>query len=113
LYITTVQNRTIMPSRSEIYQAVNIILNDVIEQSFSHLVRNPQGTDELNQIIREASEDLNYYLLKIDAHNHRPNSKRLEEHYLSVTKEAEKKSLYLLARLQRLQRKGLSSTSSS
>ena len=102
-----------MPSRSEIYQAVNTILNDVIEQSFSHLVRHPQRSDELNHIIREASEDLNYYLLKIDAHDHRPNSKGLEEHYLSITKEVGKKSLHLLARLQRLQRSGVNPTSAS
>jgi alcohol dehydrogenase YqhD (iron-dependent ADH family) len=79
-------------------------LNDVIEQSFGHLVKYPQNSDSLNRIIKEASEDLNYFLLKIDAHQHLHQSEAIKEHYRSITKEVEKKSLHLLSRLQQIQK---------
>lgn len=100
-----------MASRSEIHQAVNVLLNDVIEQSFGHLVRHPQQSDELNRIIKEASEDLNYFLLKIDAHQHIHHSDGIKAHYEGITKEVQRKSLHLLARLQQIQRKDQINTS--
>lgn len=93
-----------MPTRTELQYAVRNILDDVIEQSFRHLINHPQSSDELNRIIREATEELNYLYLKIDAHQHKENSRDLDHHYQQITTDLHKKSLHLLSRLQRIQR---------
>ena len=94
-----------MPSRTELQTAVRNILDDVIEQSFHHLIHHPQNSDELNRIIREATEEFNYLYLKIDAHDHHPKSSALDAHYTQISKDLHKKSLHLLSRLQRIQSK--------
>jgi response regulator of citrate/malate metabolism len=89
-------------SREELRMAVHSILNDVVEQGFHHLVSHPQESDELNRVIQEATEELNYQILKIDAHNFTPGSRELEDHFLSISKTTQRKSLELLSRIQRL-----------
>ncbi len=90
-------------SREELKSAVHEILNDVIEQGFHHLVRHPQQNDELNRIIKDASEEMNYQLLKIDSHNYKEDTQELFEHYNTISHDAQKKSLELLGRLQKIQ----------
>ncbi len=90
-------------SREELKMAVHEILNDVIEQGFHHLVSHPQQSDELNRIIKDASEELNYQLLKIDSHNHHPGSKELDHHFQTISHDTQRKSLEMLSRLQRIQ----------
>lgn len=92
-----------MPSRSELQHAVRNILDDVIEQSFNHLIHHPQNSDELNRIIREATDEFNYLYLKIDAHQYPQKSPDLEKHYATISKDLQRKSLHLLSRLQRIQ----------
>jgi len=92
-----------MPSRAELQQAVRNILDDVVEQSFHHLIHHPQSSDELNRIIREATDEFNYLYLKIDSHQYSSNSKELEKHYTEIARDVQKKSLHLLSRLQRIQ----------
>ena len=92
-----------MPSRPEIQQAVRNILDDVVEQAFRHLIHHPQNSDELNRIIREATDEMNYLYLKIDAHQHRNNSPELADHYSDIARDVQRKSLHLLSRLQRIQ----------
>ena len=94
-----------MPTKSELQTAVRNILDDVIEQSFRHLIDYPQTSDELNHIIREATEEFNYLYLKIDAHEYHPKSAALENHYTQISRDLQKKSLHLLSRLQRIQLK--------
>jgi hypothetical protein len=62
--------------REQIKYAVQEMLNDVIEQGFHHLVNHPQQSDALNKIIKDASEEMNYQLLKVDSHSHKPGSPR-------------------------------------
>ncbi len=90
-------------SREELKMAVHEILNDVIEQGFYHLIRNPQQSDELNCIIKDATDELNYQLIKIDSHNHKPGSKELHSHYDSISRDTQRKSLEMLSSLQRIQ----------
>lgn len=90
-------------SREELKMAVHEILNDVIEQGFHHLVTHPQQSDELNTIIKDATDELNYHLLKIDSHNFKPGSKELYQHYTTISHDAQRRSLELLSRLQKLQ----------
>jgi hypothetical protein len=90
-------------SREELKSAVHEILNDVIEQGFHHLVRHPQQSDELNRIIKDASEEMNYQLLKIDSHNYKDGSDELHQHYNTISHDAQKTSLELLGRLQKIQ----------
>jgi len=92
-----------MPTRAEIQEAVRHIFDDVVEQAFNHLIHNPQNSDELNRIIREATDEFNYLYIKIDAHQHKPHSQDLEGHYSAISKDVHKKSLHLLSRLQRIQ----------
>jgi len=89
--------------RDQLKYAVQEILNDVIEQGFHHLVNHPQSSDELNKIIKDATDELNYQLLKIDSHNFKSDSKELKEHFGAISKDAQRKSLELLSRLQRIQ----------
>jgi hypothetical protein len=90
-------------NREQMKYAVQEILNDVIEQGFHHLVNHPQDGDELNKIIKDATDELNYQLLKIDSHTHKAGSKELMDHFQSISKDAQRKSLELLSRLQKIQ----------
>jgi arsenate reductase-like glutaredoxin family protein len=90
-------------SREELKKAVHEILNDVIEQGFHHLVSHPQQSDELNRIIKDATDELNYQVLKIDSHSFSAGSPQLLEHYKSISQDTQRKSLELLSRLQKIQ----------
>jgi hypothetical protein len=96
-----------MTNRDELKYAVQEILNDVIEQGFHHLVHHPQRSDALNKIIKDASEELNYQLLKIDTHGYPQNSEELQQHYLNISKETQRKSLELLSALQHIQQEDI------
>lgn len=89
-------------SKEELKQAVHDLLNDVIEQGFHHLVNHPQQSNELNNIIHEATNELNYQLLKMDAHSFKQETPELENHYKSISKDAQRTSLDLLSRLQKV-----------
>ncbi len=89
---------------NDLKRAVHSIMNDVVEQCFHHLIYHPEYAEPLNQIIREASEEINYQCLKVDAHSHRRNSSAAEEHYKTISRDVHKKSLEMLSRLQRIQR---------
>lgn len=91
-----------MTNRDELKYAVQEILNDVIEQGFHHLVHHPQRSDALNKIIKEASEELNYQLLKIDTHAFASGSQEVQDHYQRISRDTQRKSLELLAELQRI-----------
>lgn len=91
-------------NRNDLHRAVHSIMNDVVEQCFSHLIHYPQDSDELNRIIRDASEETNYQILKIDAHNFKYGSTDLVQHYNTISHDTQKKSLQLLSRLQKIQR---------
>lgn len=91
-------------NRAELKRAVHTILNDVIEQCFKHLIHHPQNSDELNKIIKDSTEEINYLVIKIDAHSYEKGSSELETHYQSISRDLHKKSLYLLSRLQKVQR---------
>jgi hypothetical protein len=90
-------------SREALRNIVQELMNDVIEQGFHHLIHHPQESDELNRIIKDATDEMNYQLLKIDSHNHKPESEDLQKHYASISHDAQRKSLDLLSRLQRIQ----------
>lgn len=95
-------------TREELRNAVNTLLNDVIEQSFSFLIHHPQKGDALNKIIKETTDELNYFLVKIDAHNFPRQSQNLAEHYNQITHEVHRRSLELMSQLQQLQKKASS-----
>lgn len=89
-------------SRDTIRIVVQELLNDVIEQGFHHLVNHPQQSDELNHIIQDATEELNYQLLKIDSHSFKLD-KEIEQHYERISSDTQRKSLDLLSKLQKIQ----------
>lgn len=89
--------------REQIKYAVQEMLNDVIEQGFHHLVNHPQQSDALNKIIKDASEEMNYQLLKVDSHSHKPGSPELHAHFQTISSDAQRKSLLLLHELQKIQ----------
>lgn len=89
-------------TREEIRQAVHDLLNDVIEQGFHHLVNHPQQSTELNEIISEATQELNYQLLKVDSHSHAEESEAQQHHYQSISHDTQRSSLQLLSRLQKV-----------
>ena len=90
-------------SREELRQAVQELMNDVIEQGFHHLMNHPQQSDSLNHVIKDATDEMNYQLLKIDSHSFRPGSKDLMNHYTAISHDTQRKSLDLLSRLQKIQ----------
>lgn len=93
--------------REQIRYAVQEILNDVIEQGFHHLVNHPQEGDELNRIIKEATDELNYQLIKIDSHSHKIGSRELEQHFGQISRDTQRKSLELLGQLQQIQQRDI------
>lgn len=93
-----------MPThRDELKRAVHVIMNDVVEQCFHYMVHHPQMSDELNQIVRDASDEIQYQVLKIDAHTFVEGSPELDDHYRMISKDLQKKSLLLLSKLQKMQ----------
>lgn len=90
-------------SREHIRNVVQELMNDVIEQGFHHLIHHPQQSDELNRLIKEATDELHYQLLRIDSHNHKPLSEELKNHYRSISQDSQRRSLDLLSRLQKIQ----------
>jgi S-adenosylmethionine/arginine decarboxylase-like enzyme len=70
--------------RSELKRAVHTMLNDVVEQCFRHLIHYPQHSDELNKIIKDTSDEINYQVLKIDAHSHAEGSDQLNHYYRDI-----------------------------
>jgi len=93
--------------REQMRYAVQEILNDVIEQGFHHLVNHSQEGDELNKIIKEATDELNYQLIKIDSHCLKVGSRELERHFNQVAKDTQHKSLELLGQLQQIQQRDI------
>ncbi len=89
-------------SREELRQVVQELMNEVIEQGFHQLVNYPQQSTELNQIIHDATNELNYQLLKVDSHNFKNGSVDLEKHYNAISKDTQRSSLLLLSRLQKV-----------
>lgn len=98
-------------NRAELKRAIHTILNDVIEQCFKHLIHHPQNSDELNKIIKESTEEINYLVIKVDAHSLEKGSSELEDHYHNISSDLHKKSLHLLSRLQKIQRNAHSNVS--
>jgi arsenate reductase-like glutaredoxin family protein len=90
-------------SRDSLRVVVQELMNDVIEQGFHHLINHPQESDELNRIIKDATEELNYQLLKVDSHNYKHGSEDLQKHYEMISHDTQRKSLDLLSRLQKIQ----------
>jgi hypothetical protein len=39
---------------SELRRAVHLMMNDVVEQCFSHMIHHPTKSEEINNIIRDA-----------------------------------------------------------
>lgn len=89
-------------TRDALRQVVQELMNDVIEQGFHHLINHPQQSDELNRIIKDATEEMNYQLLKVDSHNFPPDSEALNKHYDIICQDTQNKSLELLVCLQHL-----------
>ena len=50
-------------NRENARQIVQELLNDVIEQGFHHLLRHPQQSDDLNLIIKDATDEMNQQLM--------------------------------------------------
>lgn len=92
-----------MINRDSARRVVQELLNDVIEQGFHHLLRHPQQGDDLNQIIKEATDELNQQLGKLDVTGPGSDASELAKHYRTVISDTEIKSLHLLSRLQKIQ----------
>ncbi len=92
-------------NRSQLKQAVHSMLNDVVEQCFHHLINYPDETAKINAIIKDATNEINYQLVRIDAHEYHDESPDLREHYQRISKDVHKKSIRLLSELQNVQRK--------
>ncbi|MGB0424084.1 MAG: hypothetical protein ACPGED_07175 [Flavobacteriales bacterium] len=92
-------------NRSELKRAVHVLLNDVVEQCFQNMIHYPQHSSELNRIIKDATDEINYLTLKIDAHDFPNDSPELKDHFKTISKDTHKKSLRLLGSLQNLQSK--------
>ena len=93
--------------RDQLRYAVQEFLNDVIEQGFHHLINHPQQSDELNIIIKDATDELNYQLLRIDAHSYKQGSQELNSHYKTISTETQRSSLHLLSNLQKIQQRDI------
>lgn len=88
--------------RSILKNAISTLLGDVSEQCLQFLVHHPEKSTPLNAIIRECSEEMNYLVLKVDAHPHPEGSEGALAHYKVVSRELHKKSLQLMSRLQKV-----------
>jgi arsenate reductase-like glutaredoxin family protein len=94
-------------NREQLRYAVQEFLNDVIEQGFHHLINHPQSDTELNSIIKEATDELNAHIMRIDNHELKGNQPELEKHYKAISRSAQVKSLELLSRLQKIQQRDI------
>jgi len=94
-------------NREQLRYAVQEFLNDVIEQGFHHLINHPQSDTELNNIIAEATDELNEHLRRIDDHDIKGDKVELENHYKTISRSAQVRSLELLSRLQKIQQRDI------
>ena len=86
--------------RQDLLNAIEMLLNDVIEQCFHHLVNHPQESIDLNEIVREATQERAYLTIKVDAHGFEDGSAQARSHCEQISKTLHKKSLQLMGRLQ-------------
>ncbi|MBL7943190.1 MAG: hypothetical protein JNM00_10515 [Flavobacteriales bacterium] len=92
-----------MPTdREELRFALHSMLSDVIEQGFQVLVHQPQHSDEINRVIKDATDELNQQLARIDHHSG-SGDQELQQHYSEINRDVHRKSLELLSRLQKMQ----------
>ncbi|MEZ4800780.1 MAG: hypothetical protein R2809_13590 [Flavobacteriales bacterium] len=94
-------------NRDELKYSIQEFFNDVIEQGFHHLVNYPQNDSELSVLISDATNEMNYQLLKLDSHNFKNDCPELQKHYQSVCKDSERKSLEMLGQLQKIQHRDI------
>ena len=82
-------------NRSQLKQAVHSMLNDVVEQCFHHLIHYPHQTAKINKIIKDATDEINYQLIRIDAHDFNEESLELNQHYQIISKSLKRRMLFL------------------
>ncbi len=90
-------------SRESTRNFVQELMNEVIEQGFHELVNRPQESTRLNVLLQNASNKLGEQLHRIDHHSYKPGSNELQQHWESITTEAQKVSLELLTEIQQIQ----------
>ena len=91
-------------NQTHLKKAIYNMFNDIIEQSFRQMIHFPEEGDVLNGIIKDATDELNYLVMKLDSHNFEPNSQSLQKHYNEISRDLNRSSLELLGRLQKIQR---------
>ena len=88
-----------------VQRAIHSMLNDVVEQSFAHVLAYPIDDEQAHQLIKKANISLKALVsqAKLDALIHDENLK--QEALRSTVKSAQKTSLVLLSELQVLRKK--------
>ena len=89
---------------NDLKRAVHSILNDVVEQCFQHMIHHPQDASVLNGIIKDATDEINYQVLKLEANQGLTDPTKLDQIHRTVSKDTHRKSMELLRKLQHLQR---------
>ena len=90
-------------SRESTRSFVQDLMNEVIEQGFHELVNRPQESTRLNVLIQSATTRLGEQLHRIDQHPFKDGSHELQQHWETITSEAQKVSLEMISEIQRIQ----------
>ncbi|MEO0404638.1 MAG: hypothetical protein AAF193_07180 [Bacteroidota bacterium] len=89
---------------NDLKKAVHSMLNDVVEQCFQRMIHHPEDASDLNGIIKDATDEINYQVLKLEANQSVNDPVKLDEIHRVVSKDTHKKSMELLRKLQHLQK---------
>ena len=102
-YIIYFMNTT----KESLRNAVQTMLNDVMERGYKHMINYPQENDALNRLVNQANKTMHEFLDKIAAFPQEKDEIKFNEFYQEITIELDQKSLEYLSRLQEIQRKAI------
>ena len=85
--------------------AIDNIMNDVMEKAFHHSINYPQDSDFLNKIIKDIRSDNDLFVNQLHSLSQNKEEEELKDDLNSLTKDLKKKSLLYLSELQKLKEK--------
>ncbi|MEJ6680576.1 MAG: hypothetical protein QNL21_00635 [Flavobacteriales bacterium] len=90
--------------------AIDDIMNDVMEKAFHHLVNYPQDSDYLNKRIKDIRSDNEFFVHKLHSLKRSKDEISAKEELSMLTKALKNKSLVYLSELQKLKEKDSNKT---
>jgi len=86
----------------QVKKAIEDIMNDVIQQAFSYSINNPQDSNELNELIKNATKTTEKLVQRLNKVSESSDEGLVQVELDSLAKDLKKKSLIHLSELQKI-----------